>query len=95
MKFFHNNCVIENGDKSADDSQMNDRSTEKEREDDGNRDQNKKKKRDIKWWQLEGKRRSQRVRGHLVSASAPVKHLPNKETEFATKLKSIFPKSLL
>ncbi|CAL8077936.1 unnamed protein product [Orchesella dallaii] len=53
---------------------------------------NKKKKRDLKWWQMEGKRRSQRVRGHLIPVS-PDK--TKKESSFADQLKNLIPAPLL
>jgi len=54
---------------------------------------NKKKKgRDLKWWQMEGKRRSQRVRGHLIPVS-PDK--TRKESSFADQLKNLIPAQLL
>jgi hypothetical protein len=39
---------------------------ESEKESEDSKMQKKKAKRDLKWWQMEGKRRSQRVRGNLV-----------------------------
>lgn len=85
--------LVENGDKSAEDS-VNEAMTEKEQDDETNHERNKKKaKRDIKWWQLEGKRRSERVRGNLVSVPPP--SVQKKEADFATKLRNIIPVSLL
>lgn len=52
----------------------------------------KKNKRDVKWWQMEGKRRSQRVRGHLLPTS-PDK--AKKESSFADQLKNLIPAPLL
>lgn len=52
----------------------------------------KKNRKDVKWWQMEGKRRSQRVRGHLIPVS-PEK--AKKESSFADQLKNLIPASLL
>lgn len=52
----------------------------------------KKNRRDVKWWQIEGKRRSQRVRGHLMPTS-PDK--AKKESSFADQLKNLIPAPLL
>lgn len=53
--------------------------------------QRRKNRKDVKWWQMEGQRRSQRVRGNLVAA--PVK--PKPESTFAEILRNIIPAPLL
>jgi hypothetical protein len=65
---------------------------EPEEETENPRERTRKSKRDVKWWQLEGKRRSQRVRGNVV----PHNHtLPKKECGFAERLKTLIPTSIL
>lgn len=59
--------------------------------DDDNCQRKNKNKKDVKWWQIEGQRRSQRVRGNLVSA--PIKAKP--ESTFAEILRNIIPDALL
>ena len=53
--------------------------------------QKRKNKRDVAWWQLEGKRRSQRVRVNVVST--PTK--PKPQNTLAEILRNIIPDSLL
>ena len=51
----------------------------------------KKSRKDVKWWQYEGKRRSQRVRGHLMPVS---QNATKSERGFAESLKNLIHPSL-
>lgn len=86
--------VNENDDKSAEEDSLTDpqnRAPGEGAEDESS--QKKKAKKDVKWWQLEGKRRSQRVRGNLMPSSLPT-NKPKSENSFAEMLKNVIPSLL-
>ncbi|XP_035713340.1 calcineurin-binding protein cabin-1 isoform X2 [Folsomia candida] len=60
-------------------------------EEEANSQRGKNRKGGVKWWQIEGQRRSQRVRGNMVTA--PVKAKP--ANTFAEMLRNIIPEALL